>query len=167
MMTHIAETDIAMPSRALVPPPPHRSPRARPRPHCSDPRWPAIATALAQLHEARRRSVRIVDADCGTGTLLLCAVRYARWLGFTAIEARGIDDAAVLVARARAAAAQLHDPAIGITFDTSDIAHALDEEADFPADIILWHGCAGCSDVAARAVTCAGHIRIAEPGIAA
>lgn len=130
---------------------------------CSDARWPEVAAALAELRAARRCSVRIVDADCGTGALLLCAVCHARALGFTAIEALGLDDAPTLVERARAAAAIVHDPAIGITFETTDLVDALGEESDFPADIVMWHDCQGCDVAVAQAVAAAGHTLIGDP----
>lgn len=165
-MTHVADHCIVGP---LLRPAirPRRAAPARARPRCRDRRWPEVAAALVSLRAARRCSVRIVDADCGAGALLLCAVRYARALGFTAIEARGIDDAPALVGRARASATVLHDAAIGITFETGDLVRALDEEADFPADIVMWHGCAGCSATEAHAVACAGHTLIVDPEIAA
>jgi len=102
-----------------------------------DPRWPRITAALAAMRERHRHAVRIVDADCACGTLLIAAARYARALGFTAIEGHGIDDAAPLIGRARAAATRLHDPAIGLSFERADLARALAREADFPADILL------------------------------
>ncbi|WP_025292691.1 class I SAM-dependent methyltransferase [Sphingomonas sanxanigenens] len=105
----------------------------------SDPRWPHIAATLAALREEGRRAVRIVDADCGTGALLIEAVRHARSLGFTAIEGRGVDGSPALISRARAAADGLRDPAIGIEFVLADMLQALFEEAEFPADIVLWH----------------------------
>ncbi|MCC2975619.1 SAM-dependent methyltransferase [Sphingomonas sp. PL-96] len=106
----------------------------------SDPRWPAIAAALEVLRMQRRHSVRIVDADCGCGTLLIEAVRHARRIGFTAIEGRGIGNSPSLVGRAQAAAARLRDPAIGLVFAREDLLQALAEEAECPADILLWHG---------------------------
>ncbi|MEG8047631.1 SAM-dependent methyltransferase [Sphingomonas aerolata] len=109
----------------------------------SDPRWPRIASALADLRERHRHSVRIVDADCACGTLLIEAARYARVLGFTAIEGHGIDGAPTMIGRACAAATRLHEPAIGLTFgltfELADMAQALAREADFPADIVLCH----------------------------
>lgn len=105
----------------------------------NDPRWPRIASALADLRERHRHSVRIVDADCGCGTLLIEAARYARALGFTAIEGHGIDGASTMIGRARAAARRLHEPAIGFTFELADVALALGQEAYFPADIVLCH----------------------------
>ncbi len=125
-----------------------------------DDRWPAVADALARLHAAGRHSVRIVDADCGSGDLLLHAVRHARVLGFTAIEARGIDEVPALVERGRSAASELGDPAIGIIFESQDLVATLAEEAEFPADIILWCGEPGCRTRAAKAVAAAGYIII-------
>lgn len=106
---------------------------------CRDPRWPAIVSALHVLRAANRRSVRIVDADCNDGELLLCAVRQASAMGFTAIEARGLDDSLARVARARALAACLTDPAVGISFEATDPVSVLIEEGDFPADIVIAH----------------------------
>jgi len=106
----------------------------------NDPRWTDICAALAGLREHGRYSIRIVDADCGCGTLLIEAVRHARALGYTAIEGRGIDGSPAMIGRARAAAGRLHEPAIGLTFDMTDMIEALASEANFPADIVLWHG---------------------------
>lgn len=120
-----------------------RVPRSRlPGSHAArhDPRWPAVAAALAALHEAGRFSIRIVDADCGAGSLLIHAAHHARAIGYNAIEARGIDGSPALVGRARAAAARLADPAIGVSFDLADALTALREEEEAPADILLWHG---------------------------
>jgi SAM-dependent methyltransferase len=104
-----------------------------------DPRWSQIAARLLWLKQQGRRAVRIVDADCGAGALLLHAVVHARSLGFVAIEGRGIDGSPALIGRARAAAARCTDPAIGVTFEVADLASALREEQDLPADIVLWH----------------------------
>ncbi|MDY7524311.1 SAM-dependent methyltransferase [Sphingomonas sp. 10B4] len=140
-----------------------RSSAAGRRPRCRDTRWPEVAAALAALRAAKRCSVRIVDADCGAGSLLLCAVRFARSLGFTAIEARGVDTAPALVDRARAAAATVRDPAIGITFERGEPIAALCEESDFPADIVLWHGGRGANaSTADRAAVRAGRAVIAD-----
>ncbi len=106
----------------------------------NDTRWTDICTALNALRERRHHAVRIVDADCACGALLIEAVRHARTLGFTAIEGRGIDGSPAMIGRARAAAGRLHEPAIGLTFEVTDMIEALAGEADFPADIVLWHG---------------------------
>lgn len=161
-MTHVAEHAVA---GRIGPRPARRAPAvARRTPvRCRDPRWPAVAAALAALRETRRCSVRIVDADCGSGSVLLCAARYARALGFTSIEAYGIDTAPAQVARACAAAAVVHDPAIGISFAAGDVAGALKAEAEFPADIVLWHGCRAGDAPVARAVAAAGRTLIADP----
>lgn len=134
-----------------------------------DDRWSAIVAALAALRDAGRYSVRIVDADCGTGGLLLAALRHARTLGFTAIEGRGIDGAPSLVARATAAAARLQDPAIGVTIELGDLVTALADEADLPADIILFHRMPASDDRAAvaEAVTAAGRLVILDADPAA
>ena len=122
------------PTRARV----HPQPGSRTAAH--DERWPVIAAALADLRARKRCSVRIVDADCGAGCLLLHALRHARALGFTGIEGRGIDGSPALIGRARAAAGRLHDPAIGVMFEMKDVTAGLRDEHDFPADIILCHG---------------------------
>jgi hypothetical protein len=95
---------------------------------------------------------------------LLCAVRHARALGFTAIEARGIDEAPALISCARMAANRLGDPAIGISFEAADF-YALCDECEFPADIVLWHQFPGCDEAAGRVVTAAGRALIVDaPG---
>lgn len=134
-----------------------------------DDRWPAIVAALGALRDAGRYSVRIVDADCGTGGLLLAALRHARTLGFTAIEGRGIEGAPALVARAAAAAALLRDPAIGVTVELGDVVTALADEVDLPADIILFHELPACADRAAvaDAVRAAGRLVILDADSAA
>ncbi|MBB4617274.1 SAM-dependent methyltransferase [Sphingomonas abaci] len=106
----------------------------------ADPRWTPVCTALGRLRADRRRAVRIVDADCGCGTLLIAALRHARAIGFTAVEGRGIDGSPARIGRARAAAARLHDRTIGIVFEVGDPIDALASEAEVPADIVLWHG---------------------------
>lgn len=163
-MTYLAECGVAGPRlarRAL------RRPERMPRkPRCRDARWPHVAAALAALRADKRRSVRIVDAECGAGTLLLYAVRFARALGFTAIEARGVAAAPALIGRARAAAATLDDPAIGITFEQG-APGAVQDEIAFPADIVVWHGGERSANSAAghateQALTRAGRTLIAD-----
>jgi SAM-dependent methyltransferase len=96
---------------------------------------------LKGLRKRGRRSIRIVDADCGAGELLIQAVRRARELGFVAIEGRGIDSDPRLIASARQAAACQADPAIGLVFEEGDIEHAMREEAEFPVDLLLCPSC--------------------------
>ncbi|MFD1952188.1 SAM-dependent methyltransferase [Sphingomonas arantia] len=129
-----------------------------------DPRWPRVAAQLASLRGAGRHAVRIVDADCGAGSLLLHAARHARALGFTAIECRGIDGSPALIGRARAAAARCVDPAIGLSFDLTDMIAALEAEQDFPADLVLWHGSPADHQrpEALAAVRAAGQVTIAD-----
>lgn len=102
-----------------------------------DRRWPAMLRKLKGLRKRGRHSVRIVDADCGAGELLLHAVRRARELGFVAIEGRGIDSDPQLIASARQAAAREADPAIGLVYEEADMTRAMREEAEFPADLLL------------------------------
>lgn len=51
----------------------------------ADSRWTATVAALASLRDQRRRAIRIVDADCACGTLLIAVAQHARALGSTAI----------------------------------------------------------------------------------
>lgn len=104
-----------------------------------DPRWPWIAAALSALRTNGRHAVRIVDGQCGVGTLLLQALAEARRLGFTAIEGRGIDRSPPLIGRARSAAHRVVDPAIGVDFVVADMVTALRDEQDLPADIVICH----------------------------
>lgn len=135
----------------------------------SDPRWPQIVAALAGLREGDRRAVRIVDADCGCGSLLIEAARHARSLGFTGVEGRGIDGSPALIGRARAKAARLCDPGIGLDFELTDMKLALGQEAVCPADIVLCHDSRADDqrpDVAA-ALAAAGDIVIGDRATAA
>lgn len=102
-----------------------------------DRRWPAMLRKLKSLRKRGRRSIRIVDADCGAGELLMLAARRARELGFLAIEGRGIDSDPQLIASARRNAARKSDPAIGLVFEAGDPCEAMQEEAAFPADLLL------------------------------
>ncbi|KQN40476.1 hypothetical protein ASG37_01340 [Sphingomonas sp. Leaf407] len=129
-------------------------PRERAR---SDPRWADVAATLVALRDRRRHAVRIVDTDCGCGTLLIAALAHARSLGFTAIEGRGLDRSPACLGRARRAAAALHDPAIGVAFDATDVATALGEEAEAPADILLCRAVPACGMAAGRVVIADRH----------
>jgi hypothetical protein len=128
----------------------------------ADRRWPAILRKLTSLRRRGRRSVRIVDANCGAGDLLVQAVRRARLLGFVAIEGRGVDSDATLIAQARAAARRAADPAIGLEFEVGDARQALDDEADFPADIVLYAARSG-DDAVRRAAGAAGRTVLGLP----
>lgn len=103
-----------------------------------DLRWPIVAARLQEMREEGRRSIRIVDAACGTASLLLLAIRTARALGFVAIEARGVDRDGVLLAQARRVAASIDDPAIDLRFYVGTAAAAMRDEIAFPADILLY-----------------------------
>lgn len=102
-----------------------------------DHRWPAMLRKLKGLRKRGRRAIRIVDADCGAGELLIHAVQRAREMGFVAIEGRGIDADPRLIASALRAAARQGDPAIGLVFEQGDPDRVLREEAEYPADLLL------------------------------
>jgi len=128
-----------------------------------DPRWPRIEAALLALRFSGRHAVRIVDADCGAGTLLLHALGHARQLGFTAVEGHGIDRSSLLIGRARSAARRAADPALGVDFEVADIVAALRDEQDLPADIVICHDLARYRrPEAVRALRNAGRIIIAD-----
>lgn len=131
----------------------------------ADRRWPMILRKLAALRKRNRRSIRIVDANCGAGELLKLAVTRARVLGFTAIEGRGIDSDPLLIARAKASAAG-SDPAIGLIFEVGDPREALREEAEFPADLVLYAGQGDAMDGLAGMARAAGRTVLRDTGTA-
>ncbi len=102
-----------------------------------DRRWPAMLRKLKGLRKLGRRSIRIVDADCGAGDLLIHAAQRARELGFVAVEGRGVDADPQLVNAAKKTAARQPDAAIGLVFELGDQREAMREEAQFPADLLL------------------------------
>lgn len=120
-----------------------------------DPRWHSLVTRLKSLRRHKRRAVRIVDVNCGDGTLLIQAVRLARSLGFLAIEALGVDSDADHIDDARDRARMMKDTAVGLDFQVAEAFAQLQVEADFPADIILYDASArapkALRDAAARA----------------
>lgn len=141
-------------------------PRAEPETRavqCQDRRWPAIVSALRRLRAANRHSVRIIDTNCDQGELLLCAARQASALGFTAIEAKGIEGGLASVRHAQRLAARLDDPAIGISFEACALADALAEEGEFPADIVIAHHDALFDPTVADLLIAAGRMLIVEP----
>lgn len=123
-----------------------------------DRRWPVIARKLAALRARGRRSIRLVDANCGDGELLIVAAQYARTLGFVAIEAHGVDSNATLIAHAQAAACFINDPAIGFDFTLGDAQAALRDEAAFPADIVLYAEQATGGEAMTTQAHAAGHL---------
>jgi hypothetical protein len=128
----------------------------------ADRRWAPALRMLRGLHKRGRRSIRIVHASCGDGTLLIHAARAARSLGFTAIEGHGVDRDPALVAAARLSAALVKDPAIGLTFEAGDGAETLTAETEFPADLVFYADDSAASLAAlARA---AGVASFAGPG---
>ena len=129
----------------------------------NDPRWPRIEAVLLALRSNGRHAVRIVDADCGAGTLLLHALGHARHLGFTAVEGYGIDRSYLSIGRARLAARRAADPALGVDFEVADMVAGLRNEQDVPADIVICHNLArDRRPEAERAVRNAGRIAISD-----
>jgi hypothetical protein len=103
-----------------------------------DPCWKPLVARLQSLRKSGRRSVRIVDVNCGDGSLLIAATREARKLGFLAIEGSGVDPDADNIDDARRQARWLSDCAIGLEFEKATPMPSLLAEAEFPADIILY-----------------------------
>ncbi|MEN3748207.1 methyltransferase domain-containing protein [Sphingomonas sp. HF-S3] len=127
----------------------------------ADRRWPAIERLLFAMRKAGRRSIRIVDAGCGAGDLLIQAARHARSIGFLAIEGRGIDRDPAAIARARSTAKLLADPAIGLSFESGYARAALADEAEAPADLILYS-----RSVPAEVARSAGKVALAAEAVA-
>lgn len=132
----------------------------------ADRRWPMIVRKLMALRRRQRLSIRIVDADCGDGALLIETARRARALGFVAIEGRGIDPDPARIATAQRAAVAASDPAIGLAFEVGDPRQALREEADFPADLLFYEGQERRRDVMSAMAHAAGRtvLRRTVPG---
>ena len=86
-----------------------------------DPRWPQVESVLAALSASGRRAVRIVDAECGTGTLLLEALKQARRLGFTAIA----DLVAAVLDRMGCPPANSLDAVLGLDGAARRVAHGI------------------------------------------
>jgi SAM-dependent methyltransferase len=126
-----------------------------------DARWPAVRRLLGRLRGARRRSVRIVDLHCGTGTLLLRSAYTARALGFVSVEVRGVDDVRTAIDYASMAAHSLADHGIGACFDRTPPMTVLAEEAEFPADLILCDAVQAADPALAAAAALAGRALIA------
>lgn len=100
-----------------------------------------VERVLARLRDDGRRSVRIVDVECGTGRRLAGVVRLARAMGFTAIEARGCARSRDAARAAAAASARHPDPGVGWGFDATEAGEALAAEAaGGDADLILAPG---------------------------
>jgi SAM-dependent methyltransferase len=104
----------------------------------TDRRWPMIVRKLTALRRRGRRSLRVIDVRCGAGDLLFAVARQARALGFVAIEGRGVDPDAAKIGAAAAACRRHRDPASDFIFEQGDGRAALREEAEFPADFVLY-----------------------------
>jgi SAM-dependent methyltransferase len=101
--------------------------------------WRRIDTTLKHMAAEHRRTLRLLDVGCGPGTWIRRVALRARALGFTTIEAHGIDLSPAMLALARTSAATLNDPAITITFTEGDITAGLGEEYhDFDMTLCLY-----------------------------
>ncbi|UYY77546.1 SAM-dependent methyltransferase [Sphingomonas sp. R1] len=128
-----------------------------------DLRWPTVFARLEAMRDEGRRSIRIVDAACGTASLLLHTIRTARMLGFVAIEARGVECDGALLAEARRVAATIQDPAIDLTFHIGTAEAAMRDEIAFPADILLYTAAPEQIGVQMALARRAGRLALAGP----
>lgn len=130
--------------------------------------WARIEAALVTLRTRRRHAIRILDLGCGPGTWLLRTVQRARELGFTAIEARGIDPSPEMIAFAQAAERSLADPAIGVEFAVADLETALAEEDDASRDLVMClYGVLNHVPASAHAAAAAAMARVARDSVIA
>ncbi|PWB84632.1 MAG: hypothetical protein C3F11_00255 [Methylocystaceae bacterium] len=92
--------------------------------------WALLDDKLRALRSSGARSIRILDLGCGPGTWLLRLVTRASALGFTSIEAKGLDIAEAQVRRARARGRRLAaNEGLQLHFETGDICAPLPEAA--------------------------------------
>ena len=87
--------------------------------------WRRLDAKLMQLASDGRRTLRVLDAGCGPGTWLRRIVLAARELGFTSIEAHGIDLSARMVELARQSAPDVGETDARIAFAVCDLADSL------------------------------------------
>jgi SAM-dependent methyltransferase len=84
--------------------------------------WDAIEIALRGMRAGGKETLKVLDLGCGPGTWLRRAVTRARQLGFTHIEALGLDIATVQLQRARIHARALAEQeGIAIRFERGDL----------------------------------------------
>ncbi|RYD99501.1 MAG: methyltransferase domain-containing protein [Sphingomonadales bacterium] len=96
-----------------------------------------ITAALAERRREGRRSIRILDLECGDGERLLRTAACARELGFVAIEGVGVDLSVGRIRHARREAqAQAHH-STRLEFQVAEAMAALAVEQDGAADLIL------------------------------
>lgn len=80
--------------------------------------WSILDGKLRALRSSGARSVRILDLGCGPGTWLCRVVMRASELGFTSIQARGIDIAETQVRRASARGRRLAIAGLELAFES-------------------------------------------------
>ncbi|HEY8065804.1 MAG TPA: class I SAM-dependent methyltransferase [Methylosinus sp.] len=98
--------------------------------------WSILDGKLRALRSSGARSVRILDLGCGPGTWLCRVVMRASELGFTSIQARGIDIAETQVRRASARGRRLAIAGLELAFESGDIC-AQQPEASLSVDLCL------------------------------
>jgi len=98
--------------------------------------WNKIDAKLKQILRDGRRTLKVLDAGCGPGTWLRRIVMSASKLGFTKIEAHGIDISTRMVELARAAASDIGNSKARVAFTVADITERL-PFADARFDITL------------------------------
>jgi SAM-dependent methyltransferase len=99
--------------------------------------WDAIEIALRGLRASGKETLTVLDLGCGPGTWLRRTVTRARQLGFTRIDALGLDIATAQLNRARAHARALSEqPGIALRFERGDLCGRL-AVADSGIDLCL------------------------------
>jgi SAM-dependent methyltransferase len=92
--------------------------------------WLKLEAKLVQLATDGRRCLRILDAGCGPGTWLKRVILCAHELGFTRIDAVGVDISSEMVALATAAM-PLDVPGLTVTIAIGDLTERLAVEDDY------------------------------------
>jgi len=87
--------------------------------------WRRLDATLQRLATENHRSLRLLDAGCGPGTWLRRTILRARELGFTSIEAHGIDISPAMLALARETTESVDDPAVTICLAEGDLTEGL------------------------------------------
>ncbi|HEY4276149.1 MAG TPA: class I SAM-dependent methyltransferase [Rhizomicrobium sp.] len=99
--------------------------------------WDAIEIALRSLRASGKETLTVLDLGCGPGTWLRRTVTRARQMGFSSVEAVGLDIAAAQLQRARVHARALSEqPGVALRFDLGDLCGPI-SAADRSIDLCL------------------------------
>lgn len=99
--------------------------------------WGIVEQTLSSLRNSGATELSVLDLGCGPGTWLRRIVDRAGQLGFTRINARGVDLAEAQVRRARLLSGNLANaPGVTLRFEAGDIRQR-QREADHSVDICL------------------------------